>query len=152
MMMRGAMLALAVPGLLAACSEQPGRLSPEAMLAETTPGTATAQPAVELIASDNLAAMIAAGEVVLIDVRTPEEFAESRIPGALNAPVETFDAASIPIEAERETILYCRSARRSERAALMLAEHIDGTVRHLEGGIIAWEEASGEVISSPAAE
>lgn len=148
--MRRALLIVGLPGLLAACSEQPGPIAPEAMLAGTMPGSKAAEPAVELMASADLAAMIAAGDVVLIDVRTPEEFAESRIPGALNAPVETFDAASIPIEAERETILYCRSARRSERAARMLAEHIGGSVRHLEGGIIAWKEARGEIIASAA--
>lgn len=90
--------------------------------------------------------MLARGDVVLVDVRTPEEFGAGRLPGALNAPVETFDAASIPIEETRETILYCRSARRSEQAAQMLAEHTGGTVRHLAGGIIAWEEADGDVI------
>ncbi|KLI65158.1 hypothetical protein AAV99_02185 [Aurantiacibacter marinus] len=93
-----------------------------------------------------LNALIARGEVVLVDVRTPEEFGAGRLPGSLNAPVETFDAASIPVENTRETILYCRSARRSEQAAQMLAEHTGSTVRHLAGGIIAWEEAGGDVI------
>ena len=68
--------------------------------------------------------------MVLIDVRTPKEFAEARLHGALNAPLQTFDPATIPMEAGRETILYCRSSGRSGRAAKILAEHIDGKADH----------------------
>ena len=109
----------------------------------------TEQPAVATLVEAELADLMAEGEVVLIDVRTPEEFAEGRIPGALNAPVETFDAAGIPLEEDRETILYCHSGNRSARAAEMLSQETGGTVRHLEGGIVAWEEAGREIIVSP---
>ena len=93
---------------------------------------------VETIEAADLAALIEAGEAIVIDVRTPEEFAAGRLPGALNAPVETFDPAAIPMEDGRETILYCRSGKRSARAAEMLAKHTGARVRHLEGGIEAW--------------
>ena len=105
--------------------------------------------AVEFLSFDELATMVDSGEVVLIDVRTPEEFAAGRLPGSLNAPLQTFDPASIPIEAERETILYCGSSRRSGIAAEQLAAYLDRPVRHLEGGIQAWQAAGGEVIRSP---
>ncbi|WP_379554050.1 rhodanese-like domain-containing protein [Qipengyuania sp. DGS5-3] len=100
-----------------------------------------AAPTVETLTATELAALVDSGEVVLIDVRTPAEFAEQRLAGALNAPVQTFDAASIPRDETREVILYCRSSGRSERAAIMLADEWGGTVRHLEGGIIAWNDA-----------
>ena len=106
--------------------------------------------AVETIPAADLAARVAAGEVLLVDVRTPAEFAESRIPGALNAPLSTFDPAAIPMEEGRETILYCRSSRRSGQAAEMLSEFTQGTVHHLEGGIMAWEEAGLETVAEPA--
>lgn len=146
-MMRGLLIASALLAL-PACSEERGLPTPEAMAAETFANTRSSAAAVETLDVAQLTAMIARGEVVLVDVRTPEEFGAGRLPGSLNAPVETFDAASIPIEAGRETILYCRSARRSEQAAQMLAEHTGSTVRHLAGGIIAWEEAGGEVIGA----
>jgi rhodanese-related sulfurtransferase len=117
--------------------------------AQMAPG-ATQGARVETITAAQLAAMMAAGEVVLVDVRTPAEFAEVRIPGALNAPLSTFDPASIPIEVERETILYCGSSRRSGIAAEMLSEYLGGTVRHLEGGINAWKEAGLETQAEPA--
>ena len=96
--------------------------------------------AVKTIDVAALAAMQAAGTVQLIDVRTPEEFAEGHIEGAVNMPVETFDAAAIEHIAGKQTILYCRSGRRSEHAAEMLAAK-DGSATHLDGGILAWEEA-----------
>ncbi len=95
---------------------------------------------VETLPASELAALIASGQVVLIDVRTPDEYEGGRIASALNAPVQTFDAAAIPRDATRETILYCRSSGRSKRAADMLAAEWGTKVRHLEGGIIAWQD------------
>ena len=142
--MRGAFLAIALAtgAGLAACAPVPPAES------------AAAQPgaAVVTLPAAELAALMAAGEVVLIDVRTPAEFAEARLPGALNAPLGTFDPASIPIEAERETILYCGSSRRSGIAATQLSEYLGTEVRHLEGGIQAWNAAGLETISEASAE
>lgn len=112
------------------------------------PGQSAAaqQGVIETISAYELAGMMAAGKVVLIDVRSPAEFAEMRIPGGLLSPLDTFDPAAIPQEAERETILYCRSSRRSAVAAQQLADYTGGTVRHLEGGILAWQEAGLDLI------
>ncbi|MEO9462180.1 MAG: rhodanese-like domain-containing protein [Marinomonas sp.] len=107
-----------------------------------------AQASVETLPTGELAGLIAQGKVVLIDVRTPKEFEGGRIAGALNAPVGSFDASAIPRDATRETILYCRSSGRSKRAADMLAAQWNTKVRHLEGGMIAWEKA-GQPSSKP---
>ena len=96
---------------------------------------------VETLPAADLANLIAQGSVVLIDVRTPAEFAEGRLDGALNMPVQTFNAAAVPRDGLRETILYCRSSGRSKRAAEMLAQEWGTKVRHLEGGILAWRAA-----------
>lgn len=118
------------------------------------PAAAEQRAEVAFISPAELSALMADGKVVLIDVRTPEEFAEARLAGALNAPLQTFEPASIPMEAlvgdtGRETILYCRSSARSARAAALLSAQIKGKVRHLEGGIIAWQEAGLPVIAQP---
>lgn len=107
------------------------------------PGRSVAQ--VETLPASELAALIASGQVVLIDVRTPDEYEGGRIASALNAPVQTFDAAVIPRDATRETILYCRSSGRSKRAADMLAAEWGTKVRHLEGGVLAWQDAGLEL-------
>ena len=119
-----------------------------------TPAAATPAAEVTFISPTELSALMAQGKVVLIDVRTPAEFAEARLAGSLNAPLQTFDPASIPMEARmaqdgRETILYCRSSARSAQAATQLAAHVNGKIRHLEGGIIAWQQAGLPVIAQP---
>lgn len=58
--------------------------------------------------------------VVLLDVRTPEEYAAGHIPGSMNHPLErlqTYDG-----DPDEPIYVYCRSGARSERAALLLRE------------------------------
>lgn len=133
MMLRAALLASTMA--LAACSVS------NAVASAPEPATEATIAQVEYISPAELHALMEQGKVVLVDVRTPGEFDEARLHGSLNAPIQTFDPASIPMEAERETILYCRSSGRSGRAATMLVEYLGGKVRHLEGGILAWNEA-----------
>lgn len=135
--------------LLACCLALAG-CSPAGLVQTTAEAAVPASEAsVETVTAAELSKLIADNKVVLIDVRTPAEFAEARLAGALNAPLQTFDPASIPIEAKRETILYCRSSGRSGQAAKILADHLQRKVRHMEGGIIAWQEAGLPVISQP---
>ena len=88
-----------------------------------------------------LRALLDANDVMLIDVRTPEEFAEGHIAGAINIPLDRFDPLHLPGSGERETILYCRSDRRSGIAASQYVEAMGNSIRHLDGGILAWQEA-----------
>jgi phage shock protein E len=104
-------------------------------------GAGSTPAAIEEIAAEALAARMARGEVVLVDVRTPAEFAEGHIAGALSLPLDSFDPATLPRETGRETILYCRSDRRSGLAAQAVVEALGGPVRHLDGGIVAWQAA-----------
>ena len=69
---------------------------------------------------DKAHALIAAG-ARLIDVRTPGEFAEGALPGAVNVPVQVIGQTIQDHAAEGDTIvLYCRSGARSDVAARML--------------------------------
>jgi rhodanese-related sulfurtransferase len=85
------------------------------------------------------------GEILLIDVREPEEFAAVRILGALLYPLSTFDANVLPRDGRR-LVLQCGSGIRSRNAAqkLLLAGH--PRVTHLAGGITAWRAAGFKVI------
>ena len=130
-----ALLAPLVLGL-AACGNAPSA----AEAAEAAPVDQLQTGDVLTIDSDALAARLAAGDVQLIDVRTPEEFAEGHIAGAINVPVDTFDPVMLPDAAGAERILYCRSDRRSGIAAERLAAHSGQDSVHLDGGILAWQE------------
>ena len=142
-MLRSVLPAIAPALLLAGCGE-PAASEPDA------DSVAASRGEVQTLDVDELARMVAQDEAVLVDVRTPEEFAEGHLEGAINLPVETFDPAKVPQAADgREVILYCRSDRRSGIAAEQLAEARGTTVRHLDGGILAWEEA-GQPVTEPA--
>ena len=73
---------------------------------------------------------------IILDVRTPEEFGEKHIPGAVNIPNET-------IGKEQLILVYCRSGNRSKQASEKLADL--GYTNIVEfGGINDWE---GEITS-----
>lgn len=83
--------------------------------------------------------MIDGGKVVILDVRTSEEFDEAHIAGAVLLPDYDMEARAFEVLTDKaETILvYCRSGRRSEAAAKTLVHMGYGNVYDF-GGIIDW--------------
>ncbi len=82
---------------------------------------------------------------IILDVRTPEEFAERHIPGALNIPNETIGTEEIPALPDKQQLIlvYCRSGNRSKQASEKLAAQ--GYTNIVEfGGINDW---TGETVS-----
>lgn len=77
---------------------------------------------------------------VLIDVRTPQEFASGHIAGAINIPVDQIASRLSEIPTDMPVIVYCRSGTRSARAQAILAQN-DYTDLYDLGGIIAWQSA-----------
>ena len=74
------------------------------------------------VSPDEAKAMVAQG-ARLIDVRTPREFAQSRIPGAVNVPFEQLSMRIAELgPRDGELIVYCEAGVRSARAASMLRE------------------------------
>jgi rhodanese-related sulfurtransferase len=86
------------------------------------------------------------GSVRLIDVRTDAEVAEGVIPGAEHVALSGFDPAVLDLSGEKPIVLYCRSGRRSAIAAQRLAAHTGEPALHLEGGVLGWQDAGGEII------
>lgn len=80
-------------------------------------------------------------EVIIVDVRTIEEFNEGHIENAINIPVETITAAPTELSDKEKTLLiYCRSGNRSAQASEKLAE-LGYTNVYDFGGIIDWTYA-----------
>ena len=84
---------------------------------------------------------------IILDVRTPEEFAEKHIPNAINVPNETIGTDEISALPDKDQLImvYCRSGRRSKEAAEKLVKL--GYTNIVEfGGILDWkgETVSGE--------
>ncbi len=74
---------------------------------------------VRVVSARDAKALIASGDVTVIDVRTPEEFAAGHVVGATNINVESadFDATIEKLDASDSYLVYCRSGRRSAMAA-----------------------------------
>ena len=81
-------------------------------------------------------------DFILIDVREPEEFASSRIPGSMLIPKAAFfDATALDtLPRDKEIILHCRSGVRSAHCLAIIQEAGFMNSRHLGGGILAWEK------------
>ncbi len=80
--------------------------------------------------------------VQLLDVRTPQEYAEGHIEGALNINVQSDDfqqMAGKELSKDSTILVYCRSGRRSMDAAGILTR-LGYRVINLKGGIIEWKE------------
>lgn len=83
-------------------------------------------------------------DYVILDVRTPEEYAAGHIPNAINIPNETIGASEISALPDKDQLIlvYCRSGRRSKEAAQKLVSL--GYTSIVEfGGILDW---TGETV------
>ena len=79
-------------------------------------------------------------DVQIIDIRTPQEFNEGHIPGAVNIDLysEDFFEQMECLDKEKPIAVYCRSGRRSKIAAdRFVGKGFE--VTELDGGITAWE-------------
>ena len=84
-------------------------------------------------------------DYIILDVRTPQEFAEKHIPNAINVPNETIGTEEIPELPDKEQLIlvYCRSGNRSKQASDKLVT-LGYTNVYEFGGINDWP---GETVS-----
>jgi len=81
-------------------------------------------------------------DVIILDVRTQEEFSERRIKNALLLPVDEIEekASSVIPDKNQTVLVYCRTGRRSEIASRQLIEMGYTSVFDF-GGIVDWTGA-----------
>ncbi len=83
-------------------------------------------------------------QILLVDVRTPEEYQKGHIPGAMNIPVETPQLITEKIPDKNATVfVYCLSGHRSQRACELFADMGYGNLTDI-GGILFWP---GELVT-----
>jgi len=113
----------------------------ERLRTEDPPAQVTAAPMVVSVAE----VTCIPDDAVLIDVREPDEYANFRIPGAVNRPLgEVLEGTDPPeLTTDRPVVIYCAGGVRSARAvAALAARGITGPVS-LAGGIDAWLDRQG---------
>jgi phage shock protein E len=80
-------------------------------------------------------------DLVVLDVRTPAEFAAGHVPGARNMPHDLLSSKIAEIDGlrDKQVVLYCRSGRRTLLAEDTLRKAGFTKLLHLQGDYLAWE-------------
>jgi rhodanese-related sulfurtransferase len=90
-----------------------------------------------------------ANEILLVDVREPEEFAAEHIKGALNVPLSTFDPETLPDSGGKTLVLQCAGGRRSGLAVGQCLAAGQAVDTHLAGGLAAWKALGLPTVAGP---
>ncbi len=96
-------------------------------------------------------AMLADDNIMMIDVRTPDELKSKAydVENIVNIPLDEFEQHLNEIPKEKTIIVACRSGKRSSKAAHILLENGYTNIVNLEGGILKWEkEGLGTIAKS----
>jgi rhodanese-related sulfurtransferase len=79
--------------------------------------------------------------LVVVDVRTPDEYASGHIEGAILIPVNELADRLDDLSPEDELLIYCRTGNRSTTAMNILAANGFTQLFHMHEGITAWTAA-----------
>jgi thioredoxin len=88
--------------------------------------------------------------VFVLDVRTPEEFAEGYIENAVNININSaeFKDEIAKLDKNKTYLVYCLSGKRSASAASYMRSNGFKEVINLEGGIMAWQSNNLPVLTA----
>ncbi|MDQ1287216.1 MAG: phage shock protein [Actinomycetota bacterium] len=116
----------------------------------SSPGGSASANSVRRLDVAAFAALVASPSVVVLDVRTPQEFASGHLAGArlIDAEAADFDTRVAALDKTTTYALYCRSGNRSGQALQRLTASGFTSVADLVGGIDAWKAAGKPVTTS----
>jgi rhodanese-related sulfurtransferase len=81
-----------------------------------------------------------AGTVTVVDVRTPEEWELTHLPGSLHLPLQELPQRFGELRHRSNIVLVCHHGTRSEVAARFLEQNGFDNIAHLAGGLEAWAD------------
>lgn len=94
---------------------------------------------------EQVSAGLAAGDILLVDVREPHEFEMGHIPGSVPMPLSRFDASALPAAPGKCLVFSCAAGVRSLRAIeLAQAAGLDANTHYI-GGFKDWIMSGGEI-------
>ncbi|MBX9723849.1 MAG: hypothetical protein K2X81_20750, partial [Candidatus Obscuribacterales bacterium] len=88
-------------------------------------------------------------QLVLLDVRTPEEVLFGQIPGARHIPLAELNERSVELNDKDDIVVYCKGGARSNKAMHILLSKGFNKTRNLIGGITAWAKEVDPSITVP---
>lgn len=105
----------------------------------------------EPVSRKQLMSRLRAGDVMVLDVRPPDEFALGHVPGAVNIPLRALKARLAKLDPKQEIVAYCRGeycVLSFEAVALLRARGFNA--RRLQEGLPEWRAAGLPVEAGPA--
>jgi rhodanese-related sulfurtransferase len=85
-------------------------------------------------------------DLIVLDVRTPSEYEDGHLEGAINVPVDDLEERLGGLNPGEEFLVYCRTGNRSTRAVKLLEENGFNKVFHMNEGVVTWEEAGYSLV------
>lgn len=134
------MIATALAGLCSGCA--PGGTDSKA-----SAPAAKGLPGVEHVDAAGAARLVETGSVVVLDVRTPQEYAAAHIRGAqlVDFRAPDFVERLSKLDRDRTYLVHCASGGRSTQSLATFRELGFTRVVHLDGGFNAWKAAGNPV-------
>lgn len=94
-----------------------------------------------------VSSMVEQGQrVQMIDVRSPQEFAEGHIPGAVNIPLDEIEARIADVNIHDTVVVVCQAGTRAQMACDLLESRLQSS-RKLEGGTDAWRASGRSLVA-----
>lgn len=109
-----------------------------------------AMGSVEQVTAEQVAPLVTAGAVQLIDVRNSSEWEAAHVPGVPNIPLATLSERMHEISRHAPVVVHCLAGGRSSIAASVLKAHGFTDVVNLTGGFQAWQKAGLPIDTSAA--
>ncbi|WP_041917716.1 rhodanese-like domain-containing protein [Dehalococcoides mccartyi] len=82
---------------------------------------------------------VVSADFIILDVRTPSEYAQGHIPGAVNLDYyASFEASLSAFDKTKTYLVYCRTGNRSASAARLMLDNGFAAIYNIQGGINVW--------------
>lgn len=122
-----------------------GTVAEESTTAPASTSASVLTPGIRLVSAEQGAEIQAdpPEDLIVLDVRTPEEFAEGHLEGAIMVDfyADNFADQLAELDPDAPYLLYCRSGNRSGQTQAIMRELGFTDVADVNGGVIAWVEA-----------
>ena len=106
--------------------------------------------AAQKVSPKEFSEVIADPTIVILDVRTPQEFAEGHLANAINIDFQSgnFEQEIASLDKTKTYAVYCRSSNRSGQAVKVMAKAGFTSMYDMDGGIIDWQAAGGQIVTN----
>ena len=106
--------------------------------------------AAQKVSPKEFSEVIADPTIVILDVRTPQEFAEGHLANAINIDFQSgnFEEEISKLDKSKTYAVYCRSGNRSGQAVKVMSETGFTNIYDMDGGVIDWVNAGGQLVTN----